>query len=63
MLSNYGKIFAEYLFLKKFRSNKFKKPLTYASWSSSPDISLAIKNEPYNSEGIDSDIDIKMFTN
>ena len=26
MLSNYGKIFAEYLFLKKFRSNKFKKP-------------------------------------
>ena len=40
---------------------KFKKPLTYASWSSTTDISLAIKNEPYNSEGIDSDIDIKMF--
>jgi len=26
MLSNYGKVFAEYIFLKKFRTNKFKRP-------------------------------------
>ena len=47
--------------LKDIFPNKFKKPLTYASWSSNPNISLDIKNEPYNSQGIDSDIDSRMF--
>ena len=40
---------------------KFKKPLTYASWSSDKNIFEVLKNTPYNSMGIDSDIDSNMF--
>ena len=48
-------------FLKNIFPNKFKKPLTFASWSSDQTVSPTIKEEPYNSEGIDSDIDSRMF--
>ena len=39
-------------FLKKYFPNKFKKPLTFASWSSDQTVSPTMKEEPYNSEGI-----------
>ena len=48
-------------FLKNIFPNKFKKPLTFASWSSDQTVSPTMKEEPYNSEGIDSDIDSRMF--
>ncbi len=47
--------------LKDVFPKKFKKPLTFASWSSDPNILSVIKDEPYNSQGIDSDIDSRMF--
>ena len=47
--------------LKDIFPNKFKKPLTFASWSSSQNVLRVIKDEPCNSEGIDSDIDSRMF--
>ena len=47
--------------VENYFSNKFKKPLTYASWSSDKNIFEVLKNGPYNSMGIDSDIDSNMF--
>ena len=47
--------------LKDVFPNKFKKSLTFASWSSSQNVLRGIKDEPCNSEGIDSDIDSRMF--
>jgi len=47
--------------LKDIFPNKFEKPLTFASWSSSQNVLRVIKDEPCNSEGIDSDIDSRMF--
>lgn len=47
--------------VENYFSNKFKKPLTYASWSSDKNIFEILKNGPYNSMGIDSDIDSSMF--
>tara|TARA_B100000579_G_scaffold418117_1_gene415342 strand:+ start:82 stop:1095 length:1014 start_codon:yes stop_codon:yes gene_type:complete len=47
--------------LKDVFPNKFKKPLTFASWSSNEKIAQSIKNVPHNSQAIDSDNDSKMF--
>ena len=47
--------------VENYFSNKFKKPLIYASWSSDKNIFEILKNGPYNSMGVDSDIDSNMF--
>jgi len=47
--------------VESYFSNKLKKPLTYASWSSDKNILEILKNGPWNSTGIDSDVDSSTF--